>query len=90
MKNTTLSFSKEQFTQIIANIKALGERYQNLFQVFLKAMLAAREDYQLEKDDLSNGFRPGRLLGAQRIIELSVPRTRYNNFYPILLAILQD
>ena len=53
-------------------------------------MLAEREEYKLEKDDISNGFRPGRLLGAQGIIELSVPRTRYNNFYPILLSILKD
>ena len=53
-------------------------------------MLAEREEYKLEKDDVSNGFRPGRLLGAQGIIELSVPRTRYGNFYPILLSILKD
>ena len=53
-------------------------------------MLAAREEYKLEKDDISNGFRPGRLLGAQRIIELSAPRTRYGNCYPILRSILKD
>ena len=91
MNNKTLSFSKEQLTQIIASIKASGESYQSLFQVFLEAMmLAEREEYKLEKDDVSNGFRPRRLLGAQGIIELSVPRTRYNNFYPILLSILKD
>ena len=57
MKNTTLSFSKEQFTQIIANIKASGERYQSLFQVFLEAMmLAEREEYKLEKDDSARYF----------------------------------
>ena len=91
MNNTILSFSKEQLMQIIASIKASGESYQSLFQVFLEAMmLAEREEHKLEKDDISNDFRPRRLLGAQRIIELSVPRTRYNNFYPILLSILKD
>ena len=53
-------------------------------------MLAEREEYKLAKDDISNGFRPRRLLGAQGIIELSVPRTRYGNFYLILLSILKD
>ena len=91
MNKSTLSFSKEQVTQIIADIKASGESYQSLFQVFLEAMmLAEREEYKLEKGDLSNGYRPRRLLGAKRIIELSVPRTRYGNFYPILLAIFKD
>ena len=91
MKNTTLSFSKEQLVQIIANIKASGESHQRLFQVFLEAMmLAEREEYKLEKDDVSNGFRSRRLIGTQGIIELSVPRTRYGNFYPILLSIVKD
>ena len=84
MNNTNLSFSKEQLMQIIASIKASGESYQSLFQVLLEAMmLAEREEYKLEKDDLSNGFRPRRLRGSQGTIELSVPRTRYGNFYPI-------
>ena len=53
-------------------------------------MLAEREEYKLEKEDVSNGFRPCRLLGSQGIIELSVPRTRYNHCYLILLSIIQD
>ena len=81
MNNTTLSFSKEQLIQIIASIKASAESYQSLFQVLLDAMmLAEREESKLEKDDISNGFRPRRLRGSQGIIELSVPRTRYGNF----------
>ena len=77
--------------QIIASIKSSGESYQSLFQVFLEAMmLAEREEYKLEKDDLSNGFRFRRLRGSQGTIELSVPRTRYGNFYPILLSIIKD
>ena len=52
MNNTNLSFSKEQLKQIIASIKASGESYQSLFQVFLETMmLAEREEYKLEKDD---------------------------------------
>ena len=91
MNNTILSFSKEQLMQIIASIKASGESYQSLFQVLLEAMmLAEREEYKLEKDDVSNGFRPRRLRGSQGTIELSVPRTRYGNFYPILLSIIKD
>ena len=91
MNNTNLSFSKEQLKQVIASIKASGESYQSLFQVLLEAMmLAEREEYKLEKDDLSNGFRPRRLRGSQGTIELSVPRTRYGNFYPILLSIIKD
>ena len=38
MNNTTLPFSKKQSTQTIASIKASGESYQNLFQVFLEAI----------------------------------------------------
>ena len=53
MNNRTLSFSKEQLIQIVASIKSSGESYQSLFQVFLEAMmLAEREEYKLEKDDI--------------------------------------
>ena len=61
MNNTNLSFSKEQLKQIIASIKASGESYQSLFQVFLEAMmLTEREEYKLEKDDLYTPSRQSR------------------------------
>ena len=53
-------------------------------------MLAEREEYKLEKEDVSNGFRSRRLMGGKGIIELSGPRTRYGNCYPILLSIVKD
>ena len=60
MNNTTLSLVKDQFKQIIANIKASGERYQSLLQVLLlEAMvLAARKEYKLAKEAISNVLRP--------------------------------
>ncbi len=52
-------------------------------------MNAEREEYKIEHNDSSNGFRSRKAFGQGRIMELKVPRTRHGNFYPVLLTVLK-
>lgn len=37
-----------------------------------------------------NGYRPGRAYGHGRKLEFCIPRDRYGDFHPQILAILRD
>lgn len=75
----------------MCDLKNSGEDSTALMKVFLEAMMRAeREEYKLEHQDSSNGYRPRRAFGQGRVLELQVPRTRQGNFYPVLLSILKD
>lgn len=91
MKKKTLSFTKEQVTTIVSNLREAGEGYSDLLKVMLEAMMRAeRDEYNQEHNDLSNGYRGRKAIGQGKVMELSVPRTRYGNFYPVLLNVLKD
>ena len=91
MKNKTLSFTPEQVTQIVSDLKTSGRDNTALMQLFLEAMMRAeREEYKTTHGDLSNGYRSRRAFSQGRVMELQVPRTRFGNFYPVLLSVLKD
>ena len=56
-------------------------------------MLSERKEY-LNKEGLRgnkcNGFRPGRTYGHGRTLNFRIPRDRYGNFHPCILAILRE
>ena len=90
MKTKPLTFTKEQVTQIVGDLKASGQDNSSLMKIFLEAMMnAEREEYKIEHNDSSNGFRSRKAFGQGRIMELKVPRTRHGNFYPVLLTVLK-
>ena len=87
-----LNFTQEQIKSILVEIAKKEDGFNELLKLSLEAMmLAEREIYKEEHSDVSNGFRQRRILGSgsEQLI-LEVPRTRYTNFYPIILAILND
>ena len=53
-------------------------------------MLAERQLYNEQSSDVSNGYRWRKVFGKGEQLELRVPRSRYHQFYPVLLAIIKD
>ena len=87
----TLKFSTEQVTKIVSDLKTTGTDSCGLMKIFLEAMMSAeREEYKVAHQDMSNGYRPRRAYGQGKVLELKVPRTRFGNFYPVLLSVLKD
>lgn len=56
-------------------------------------MVSERREYLREEDlrgNKGNGYRPGRTYGMGRTLTFRIPRDRYGNFHPRILAVLQD
>jgi len=90
MKN--LNFTQGQIKTIFADLAKEKDGFNKLLKLSLNAMMEAeRKEYNNENSDTSNGFRERRILGAgEEQIILDVPRSRYSNFYPKLLLILNN
>ena len=54
-------------------------------------MRAERRDF-LDHDigNNGNGYRQGMSYGQGRVLEFRIPRDRYGNFHPTILALLRD
>ncbi len=53
-------------------------------------MESERQVYKEETGDVGNGYRPRRIIYDRLVLSLRVPRTRFTNFYPMILAILSQ
>lgn len=60
---------------------------QSSFEAIMKA---ERQEFNQMRDTVSNGYRPRKVFGQGRLMELQVPRTRTGQFYPLLLSIIKD
>ena len=65
----------------------------DLLSIMLESMMMAERGEFLREDSTGNkgnGFRPGRTYGQGKRLEFRIPRDRYGNFLPQILAILRD
>ena len=56
-------------------------------------MVSERREYLREeglRGTKGNGYRPGRTYGMGRTLTFRIPRDRYGNFHPRILAVLRD
>ena len=54
-------------------------------------MIAERSEFLIDNPgNKGNGYRPGSTYGHGRKLEFRIPRDRYGNFHPQILAILRD
>lgn len=89
MKN--LNFTREQVTNILAEIAKKEEGVQQILKMSFEAIMRAeREEHNAQQGDMSNGYRIRRTYGHKKLLELKVPRSRNGNFRPVLLGLLRD
>ncbi len=86
-----LNFTPEQVTKILENIATEKEGFNKVMQIAMEALMRAeREEFNQTCGDVSNGYRSRRFFGKGKELVLSVPRSRYHKFYPILLSVLKE
>lgn len=87
-----MHFTQEQITEILSDFSSKKENgYQAILKIALEAMMRAeRTEFNNQADDVSNGYRNRNVLANGVSLELSVPRSRNHNFYPLILALIKD
>lgn len=86
-----MKFTQEQISEIISEITTKESGMSGLIQLGLESLMKSeRTLHNLQKDDVSNGYRSRRVIHSGKLFELQVPRSRTSNFYPTLLGVLKD
>lgn len=75
-------------------MQACGEKngLHDLLEIMLESMMVAERSEFLSNSpgNKGNGYRPGTAYGSGKKLEFRIPRDRYGNFHPQILAILRD
>lgn len=88
-----IEFTKEQLSQLMSKHSERKNGLHDLLEILLESMMLAERSEFLQ-DDVSgnkgNGYRLGHTYGQGKKLEFRIPRDRYGNFHPQILAILRD
>lgn len=86
-----MHFTQSQFTTIIEDVINHEDGLNKILKTTLEVLMKTeRSEYQHTTKDYSNGYRPRKVFGHGKILELKVPRTRNGGFYPVILGLLKD
>ena len=87
-----MDFTQEQITTILTDFSSKRENgYETILKIALESLMRAeRQEFKDLNSDISNGFRSRTVYSNGHSIELAVPRTRNNNFYPLVLALINS
>ena len=92
IKYKQMDLTKLQLSELICKHAAKGNGLHDLMEIMLESMMVAeRGEFLAENQgNKGNGYRPGSTYGQGRKLEFRIPRDRYGNFHPQILAILRD
>ena len=89
-----MDLTKEQLSELICKHTERENGLQDLMEMMLESMMVSERREYLREEGLSgnkgNGYRPGRTYGMGRTLTFRIPRDRYGNFHPRILAVLRD
>ena len=86
-----MNFTQEQISEIFQTLANEKDGYRLLLKHSLEAIMRAeRHQFNREHQDYSNGYRFSNVCVHNGKMELLIPRSRHNNFYPLILAIIKD
>ena len=89
-----MEFTKEQLSELICKHTEKENGLHDLMEIMLESLMVSERREYLRAEGLSgnkcNGYRPGRTYGHGRTLTFRIPRDRYGNFHPRILAILRD
>lgn len=88
-----INFTKEQLSAVMCKHAEKENGLHDLMEIMLESlMIAERGEFLSEQTDRNkgNGFRLGHTYGHGRKLEFKIPRDRFGNFHPKILAILRD
>ena len=88
-----MMLTKEQLSELICKHSERENGLQDLLEILLESMMVSERREYLRENSASgnkcNGFRPGHSYGHGRTLTFRIPRDRYGNFHPRILAILR-
>lgn len=84
--------TKEQLSAVMSKHAERENGLHELMEIMLESMMVAerREFLEDSSGNKGNGFRRGRSFGQGRVLEFRIPRDRYGNFHPKIMALLKD
>ena len=88
-----LTFTKEQLSEVMCKHAEKENGLHDLMEIMLESlMVAERGEFLREQSDHNkgNGYRFGHSYGHGKKLEFRIPRDRFGNFHPKILAILRD
>ena len=87
-----MDLTKLQLSELMCKHAAKGNGLHDLMEIMLESMMVAERGEFLADNpgNKGNGYRPGSTYGQGRKLEFRIPRDRYGNFHPQILAILRD
>lgn len=91
LKYKLMDLTKLQLSELMCKHAAKGNGLHDLMEIMLESMMVAERGEFLADNpgNKGNGYRPGRTYGQGRKLEFRIPRDRYGNFHPQILAILR-
>ena len=88
-----ITFTKEQLSAVMCKHAEKENGLHDLLEIMLESlMVAERGEFLREREGCNkgNGYRLGHTYGHGRKLEFRIPRDRYGNFHPKILAILRN
>jgi putative transposase len=86
-----MNFTQEQMSELFDEIAQKKDGYRHLLKLSLESIMKAeRNEFNLEHSDSSNGYRMSSVFAHKCKLELVIPRSRHQNFYPLILALIKD
>ena len=89
-----MDFTKEQLSEALCKHAERENGLQDLMEIMIESMMVAERREYLREDSLpgdkGNGFRIGHTYGQGRTLTFRIPRDRYGNFHPRILAVLRS
>ena len=86
-----IHFTQEQIKEILTEVAKEKDGYNTVLEIALESLMRAeRRLHNEQTSDVSNGYRWRKVFGQGRQLEIRVPRSRYHQFYPVVLAIIKD
>lgn len=87
-----MELTKEQISELVCKHTERENGLHDLMEMMLESMMIAeRREYLLSDiGNKGNGYRLGHTYGQGRKLEFRIPRDRYGNFHPQILAVLKN
>ncbi len=87
-----MDFTKEQLSHVFVKHLERERGLQDLMELLIEGMMRAERRHFLDSDpgNKGNGYCQGKSYGNGRVLEFRIPRDRYGNFHPTILALLRD
>lgn len=87
-----MDLTKVQISELMHKHAERENGLHDLLEIMIESMMVTErsEFLRTEASNKGNGYRPGHTYGHGRKLEFRIPRDRYGNFHPQILAILRD